>query len=180
MAEHARSAMQRHAMRRQLVHGVIGTRLGTEFPELRGLRLTSIDVTALKAWRETWADHPDRRCRWDWEVFGRMYRKHFARFETAIWRDNVLAGLSIGRMSASRQIVSVNFVEGAPHEGGLRGRVMMVVSEVAVGLGDYYGSRAIRFTEPNHWAQAKLAAMGYTYVAQQPGMRYSFDERILR
>jgi len=83
--------------------------------------------------------------------------------------------VSIGRISAGRQVVSVNFVRGSPDPA-----VILITAEVAVAMAQTYDAERVRFTEPSEKVRAKLALLGFTYVAARRGVRYSFCERSAR
>jgi len=172
MAEDPREARQRHLRYRHTVHDGVARKFSAQSTRFDGLALGPINAGALRAWRTVWGGRG-----FDWEAIARMYRKRYARFDTAIRSDGDLCGLAIGSVSPARTEVSVNFIQGAPYEHALRGDILRITVEVAVALGKFYGSNVVRFTEPIPKMQEMLAALGFTYVARRYGMLYHFCER---
>jgi hypothetical protein len=96
--------------------------------------LRTIDNQAMACWRTHWKHHPSRTVSWDWEEIRRMYRARYDRFDFALWSDDQLCGLSMGRFSRNRTRLNVNWIEGAPHPHPLKGLVLQFVAETATVL----------------------------------------------
>lgn len=85
----------------------------------------------------------------------------------AIWFDRHLCGLMLGKPSVGKMVVKLNYIQGAPFEHALKGKIvpiaMLYAESYAAALGaqwigiqdplnevsllDYY--RALGFTEPD-------------------------------
>lgn len=172
MAEEPREARQRHLRYRHAVHDHVARKFSARSMRFDGLSIGPINASALRAWRDVWGGSG-----FDWDAISRAFRKRYARFEAAIWSKGDLCGLAMGRVSPARTEVSVNFIQGAPHEHALRGDILRITVEVAVMLGKFYGSNIVRFTEPIPRVQQMLAPLGFTYVARRHGLLYPFCER---
>ncbi len=176
-SETPREARHRHQRLRHAAYETAASRLAGQLPRLDDIGLGGVTSRAIQAWRSQWKGAGP----WNWEALARSYRKRYARFELAVWTGETLAGLSIGRISAGRQVVSVNFVRGSPDPASpLRGYVILITAEVAVAMAQTYDAERVRFTEPSENVRAKLALLGFTYVAARRGIRYSFCERSAR
>lgn len=135
------------------------------------IELTEITRDALNA-ELAWSPDADlaagRSIGWDWEEAVRHYRYSYpARMELAIWLDGSLCGLMLGKPSVGKLVVKLNYIQGAPVEHDLKGRVVPIAilyaEHYASMLGaewlgiqdpldepdllDYY--RALGFTEPD-------------------------------
>ena len=74
--------------------------------ELRGIDNSALDASAL------W---DDRRVAWPWPSMADSFRRgHPDRFELAIWCQNALCGLALGRPSPSTSHLSLYYMEGNP------------------------------------------------------------------
>lgn len=65
------------------------------------IRLTGIGPDAVDIAHHAWTGHPDRRCSWPWrQMIADVRRAEPSRFEVAIWSDEILCGLAIGKTRA--------------------------------------------------------------------------------
>jgi hypothetical protein len=105
-----------------------------ELPEFVGhIDLTEIGEMALQA-HARWplADEIERQIGWNWrEARDRYRRDHMARIELAIWYDDELCGLMLGKASEGKLVVKINYVEGAPEEHPLKGYIVPIAARCA-------------------------------------------------
>ncbi|MBU0914658.1 MAG: hypothetical protein KKF22_19180 [Gammaproteobacteria bacterium] len=103
-------------------------------PELAGyLRLTTINADALQSWKN-WPEAEDvqRQIGWDWhEVRSRYRRNHPASIELAIWFDESLCGLMIGKASRGKLVVKINYLQGLPIDHPLKGVILPIAARCA-------------------------------------------------
>lgn len=112
-------------------------------PELEGLdfEIREICNDALDA-QDKWEELEDapRLVGWAWRQLVEQFRRsHNSRLDVAIWHNNQLAGLALGKVSAGKLVVRVSYVEGAPAHTPLTGYVFPIVDayleQYAVALG---------------------------------------------
>jgi hypothetical protein len=117
--------------------------------------LTRIDYAALKTWSETWEPINKREPPnggWDW-FYKRnyFYKKYSARlrFEVAIWNDNELCGLSLGRVTRDDHNNSIHYAEGSPRAGHpLTGNILDIILLTGTEYARLLGKKNIRLVEP--------------------------------
>ena len=98
---------------------------------LPNLELTTIGATALDAVASTWPN-ARRRVSWSWSNGASEFqRAHPSGLSIAIWHDEVLCGLCLGRAKRGR-FVALNFAEANPDPGHpLKGMVIPIALTVA-------------------------------------------------
>lgn len=116
----------------------------------RAVGLREFDGLAVHAaFISGWKNHPTRKVSWPWDRLIWDRPKEPSRFELAVWADERLCGLALGRTSPSRSHCSLHFVEGAPDAlHPLKGRVL---AAVLTALDQYclaIGAREMRVVEP--------------------------------
>ncbi len=119
------------------------------------VRLTRIDYAALKAWSETW--HPINKREppnggWDWVYKRNYFYKRYSerlRFEVAIWSDNQLCGLSLGRVTRNDSNHSIHYAEGSPHGGHpLTGHILNIILLTSMEYAKLLSKKKLRLVEP--------------------------------
>ncbi len=120
-------------LRAQILHETL-----EEFRELmpelaEGLRLKEITENALIAQEQIpEPDDPDRQIGWNWrEVRDNYRRNHIARIELAIWYNDQLCGLMIGKASKGRLVFKLNYIQGVGQEHPLKGQIVPIASRCA-------------------------------------------------
>jgi hypothetical protein len=114
--------------------------------------LSPINGKALEAWRthwvpalpegEIWSD-------WRWDIEMRRGALGPRRFDLAIWDYGHLCGLALGRSSARRQNLTVEFVQGSPVDlHPLKGQILPIVIRVGTFYGTALGCQELRFLKP--------------------------------
>ncbi len=103
-------------------------------PELTGrLRLTDINPDAIAA-QLTWPQPEDdnRQIGWNWNQTLRDYRRnHRSRIELAIWYDETLCGLMLGKASRGKLVVKINYLQGLPNNHPLKKVILPVATRYA-------------------------------------------------
>lgn len=129
----------------------------------RPVRFGAITPDALDAWRRDWRPaFPDGvpGAHWDWAALRARYGKLPYRFEAAVrgpravvglpvMAFDVLCGLAVGRMSAGRWIVRVQYLAGTPVQNHPRkGALALAVIEAAEAYCRAWGGTEVRFEDP--------------------------------
>ncbi|HDN26744.1 MAG TPA: hypothetical protein ENG03_06540, partial [Thioploca sp.] len=98
------------------------------------IRLTSIDNNALKYWQKIWQPHNHRyppEGGWDWR--NEILRQTLPnRFEVAIWHEEILCGLAMGKPSVGSSHLAIYLMEGSPLKHPLNALVTRIVLEVGM------------------------------------------------
>lgn len=128
------------------------------------ITLRNIDDFALSE-SEKWESLRDRQVDWPWMTGYRHYSFSYPkRFELAIWYDNMLCSLSLGRPSYMGTRLRLEFIESRPAEHPLVGRVTPIVLSVAEVYAGLIGASQLRIIDP---IDKKLieyySSFGYTY-----------------
>ena len=114
---------------------------------LKKLSLEGIDQKALTAFR-TWQDSPDRMVEWDWTFANRYCVRYPKAFDLAVWNQNTLLSLTLGRPTFKGQSMRLDFIERAPQHSVYAG-YLFTVSQIAYETyGRLIGAEYIRIMEP--------------------------------
>lgn len=74
----------------------------------------------------------DRQIGWDWRTARDSYRRnHVERIELAIWHEEQLCGLMLGKASRGRLVVKINFLQGGGSDSPLKGYVLPIATRCA-------------------------------------------------
>lgn len=163
----ARHTMERveayeFARERALANGVCG-------PDLR---IADIEASTLDEWSRTWSGtHPSGAGKWNWpELVARLPRRA-AVLPIALWYGDDLCGLALGyasrrRANGSRHTVTLTHVERRPEPPAvpLRGHVISIMTEVALGYGLGIGARRLRLRNPDRNLLRYYQTLGFTTV----------------
>jgi hypothetical protein len=149
------------------------------------LRLMDTDEKTLAVWRATWGDrHPSGFGNWNWErILRRAWRRPSA-FHVAVWSDEQLCGLGVGRLSKRRLVgvrhtISLHFVESAHNkQHPLRRTIAPLVISAAEAYGSLVGASRIRLVEPLPGVIQMYEDLGFT-VAHKAGQPVYCERRIL-
>ena len=135
-------------------------------PEYRNLRLKVIDGEALRAAR-TWSESGTRRVDWDWfEGYGSFGFRYPKRFELAIWQNNELLSLTLGRPTYNGTAVRLDFIEAAPAKPKDI-KVFGITLFAMIAYAALLGAEAIRVMHPiNDAVKQYYASLGLIYVAK--------------
>jgi hypothetical protein len=115
--------------------------------------ITAIDKWALAAWREQWRPampHGKPWTDWNWQAEADGWQKrHVDRFEVAIWSNDQLCGMAIGKPSAARNNLSIYLLQGHPLANhALKGALLGVILDIAEAYGTALNCRELRLVKP--------------------------------
>jgi hypothetical protein len=128
---------------------------------LRGLELTVIDEFALNWWRKVWRRKPSPG-NFDWDtIVAHFTRNDVDRFEVAIWLENRLLGLGIGRPSKGDDNLTLHFVERYWGHNPLRGWVAQIVTDAADDYATVLGKKRLKLKDVAPAAVATYEALGF-------------------
>ncbi|WCE31326.1 hypothetical protein [Vibrio sp. SCSIO 43137] len=95
------------------------------------VNLTEITETAL-LYQEMWHQPLERQVGWNWRVIRDQYRRNYpARVEVAVWYDNQLCGLMLGKASEGRLVVKINYMQGNGLKNPIKGHIVPISSRCA-------------------------------------------------
>ena len=131
-------------------------------------RLTEINETALLAWEQQWL--PDlgkvegEWRAWNWrEQMRHWRRRHVDRFEVAIWSDEELCGLAVGKPSDRRNNLSIYLLQASPRpDRALKGFVLPIAVETAAAYGTRCRCRELRLVNPLEGVVQRYLDLGFT------------------
>lgn len=131
------------------------------------LKFCTVTADALSA-ATSWSKSSSRRVDWDWaEHYSAFKFRYPKRFELAIWYQNALISLSLGRPTYQGTALRLDFIEARPRNLGERPAVF---DEVLIAYGIYarlIAAKQIRIMHPiNDEVRAYYETFGYRYVAQ--------------
>ncbi len=100
------------------------------------IMLTSIDEKALKYWQKIWVPQNYRyppSGGWDWrDEITKVRQTIPKRFELAIWHDEKLCGLALGKPSKGTSHNAIYLMEGSPIKHPLNALITRIVLEVGM------------------------------------------------
>lgn len=136
-----------------------------DYPDSQNISLKDIDATALMQAR-LWDRIPERRVDFNWEIDCQTYRKRYPkRFELAIWYQNRLESLALGRPSYNGSRVRLELVERLAGNSQLKGRTFLITELSLIAYANLLGAEEIRIMEPiNDSVKSYYVSRGYTYV----------------
>jgi len=114
-----------------------------------------------------WNDIPNRKVDFNWEKDCNIYRQKYPnRFEMAIWYQNRLESLSLGRPSFNSTRVRLELVERVSGFSHLQGRAFQITELSLIAYANLLGAEEIRIMQPiNESVKKYYISRGYSYVA---------------
>lgn len=88
--------------------------------------ITDAAVAQAKGWRKTFPEI--RQSNWDWGKLVKSFRRRSRHIELAIWVNQILCALLVGRISDNRIVATVYFLERRPLDNPLAGSIAMIAS----------------------------------------------------
>lgn len=141
-----RDAERRYSDFREVARDSVNRRL--PYPDKNKISLRGIDDRALTE-SGKWELMRDRQVDWPWMGGYRNYSYSYPkRFELAIWYNDLLCSLSLGRPSYMGSRLRLEFIESRPEEHPLRGRVTPIVVSVAEVYAVLIGASQLRIIDP--------------------------------
>ncbi|MBU1393886.1 MAG: hypothetical protein KJ856_10205 [Gammaproteobacteria bacterium] len=157
---------------RQDIYEEVSRLVVEEFPDLDGrIRLTEITMNALDARINNWEQHPDPERQIlddpeDWRTTTDRYKRdHPTRLELAIWYDDTLCGLMLGKPSEGRLVVKINFIEGA-FENPLKGMILPIATQCAELFASFIGAPWVGIQDPLDGVRWRYEELGFTLLDQ--------------
>jgi len=129
------------------------------------IHLKDIDFSALCQAR-LWEKIPERKVDFKWETDCQIYRKrHPDRFEIAIWHQNRLESLALGRPSFNGTRLRLELVERLAGNSILKGRAFQITELALIAYANLIGAEEIRIMQPiNESVKNYYVGRGYIYV----------------
>lgn len=152
----------------------IPTLLTATAPQCVGaaVRLTAIDAVALDAWWQTWLpNYHGGAGGWNWATERAGYQTDPRRFDLAIWGNDKLCGLALGKPNKGKTILNVNLMEGNPVSNHpLKGAIRHCVIDAAVRYADILNAMEVRLREPLKGVIPLYEDMGFSLdgLAENP------------
>ena len=158
-------AEQRYTAIRQLTLQVAQGKLSAR-AEYASLTLKLIDSFALNA-SKAWENSPSRRVDWNWvEGYSAFKFRYPKRFELAIWANNKLQSLTLGRPTYTGTALRLDFIEASP----VKDKNLKVVPAtlfVMLTYAEALGANELRIMNPiNEDVKKYYQSLGLTYVAK--------------
>ncbi|GAB1260795.1 hypothetical protein NBRC116495_15020 [Aurantivibrio plasticivorans] len=129
------------------------------------INLKLVDQATYAAFKE-WDKQPSRIKDWDWPSTLSQWKTRFPkRFEAAAWKNNKLAGLSLGRPTYAGTGLRLDYIEKAPVTD-IRLVETMLVALTAYGT--LLGANHLKIMHPvNEAVRDYYVSFGFTYVSKQ-------------
>ena len=123
-----------------------------------------IDVTAL-AQSERWNLSSKRKVDWEWvDGYSAFKYRYPKRFELALWHNNSLVSLSLGRPSYHGTKLRLDFIEGNPDKSG-NIKVFEPTFLAMVGYAQALGATELRIMNPiNGDVRRYYERFGFAYI----------------
>lgn len=116
------------------------------------VRLTHITSEALDlavAWRKAYYDkRENHEPGWNWTAELNRFRSRPRRIELAIWGNDVLCGLALGRISDKKIVVTIHLIESNPTNNPLKAKIVPIAAQFIEVLGNTLGVREISIERP--------------------------------
>lgn len=137
----------------------------THFNEISGLRLQLITTEALNSSKK-WRENRNRQVDWDWKEGYRTFSFRYPkRFELAIWHNDELITLALGRPTFRNGSLRLDFMEASPEERSVRAYPLVIFALTMYAFA--IGVDEIRLVQPINDAVKKYyEKAGLTYVAK--------------
>lgn len=158
-----RDAEERYTIIRKAVLDELNKELGNNQHRLKA---KLIDVIAL-AQSKRWSFSSKRKVDWEWvngyNAFKFRYPK---RFEMALWHNDMLVSLSLGRPTYNGTKLRLDFIEGNPDKPGAV-KVFEPTFLAMVGYANALGASELRVVNPvNDDVRRYYQRFGFIYMAE--------------
>lgn len=167
----------RHALYADVVPRIQGLLVQRGWPHDASLvDIAGIDPKAINAWQGDWPMSPLHDANFPWDKIISWARKRPRRIEVAIWYNQTLCGLAIGRGSKGTGSLVMQFIESRPGAHPMRGYVALIALVVADQFASYLGNRYVKLRNPNAGAIPRYEALGFRKDQSVNGSRYHSRE----
>ncbi|KHD04788.1 hypothetical protein PN36_34835 [Candidatus Thiomargarita nelsonii] len=148
------------------------------------VQLSHIDINALKAWQKEWCPRLAERKRfteeelfWNWVNTIREMSNVPSRFELAIWSDNILCGLAIGKPSKGPAHNAIYRLQGSPIKHPLEGKIITIAIKTGTEYARALGKKHLVLVEPLEHLVKIYQRHGFTFkTSKHYPRRYSMKE----
>ncbi len=151
---------QKYNQYRQDVYDLVPARLG-----IPGAKLTPITGRALMA-QKKWPsnDRVPPNGGWDWNIWTQYFKqRHKKYFDVALWYENELCGLALGRLSRKNVNVKLELVEGSTDKvHPLKGQVALTMLTAIEAFGAIAGAEESLIIDPVPGAIPAYQRIGYS------------------
>jgi hypothetical protein len=133
--------------------------------EYSSLKLKLIDSSALSA-SAVWENISTRRVNWNWiDGYAAFKFRYPKRFELAIWSNNKLQSLTLGRPTYNGTALRLDYVEASPSKDKDL-RVVPAALFVMITYAEALGANELRIMNPiNEEVKKYYESLGLIYVA---------------
>lgn len=135
------------------------------YGDANAIILSDIEQRALIQAR-LWNAIPERKVSFDWETNYSIYQRRYPkRFELAIWYQNRLESLALGRPSYNGTRVRLELVERVAVNSMLKGKVFAITELALIAYAELLGADEVRIMQPiNDRVKNYYISKGYSYV----------------
>lgn len=136
-----------------------------KFPNLQ---IKEIDDEAIQQAQSLWHFSPNLPPTFNWRYLNGVYSKYIRRIDLAIWDGYDVCGLAIGKSSRGRgsdkSNVTINFLQGAPHEiNKLKGNVAPIAITAFNSFGYLTEKNLIYIKDPVKEVQPYYTSLGFSF-----------------
>lgn len=160
LATHFDAERRYHEIRKTALRVISG-----QTPATLHLEFRLVDEKALNA-AKLWKESKQRLVSWDWIAnYGPFKFRYPKRFELALWHNNNLASLSLGRPTYYGTGMRLDFVEGNPDRREIK--VFPFAMAAITTYAEALGANEIRVMNPiNEEVKSYYEKFGLVYVAK--------------
>lgn len=134
------------------------------YQDKEAINLSEITHKALSFFTEN-QEKNGRKVFWDWDFGVRSYRKRYpSRFELAVWYNQSVCGLSIGRPSYNGSRVRLDFIERASGNNQLKGRLTPITVTAYEVYARLIDAKQVRIINPDDSLITYYTTFDYRYV----------------
>ncbi len=135
------------------------------YSESKNINLSGINIKALQQSR-LWALIPERKVDFNWENDHRIFMKRYPkRFELAVWYQNKLESLALGRPSYNGSRVRLELIERVAVNSMLKGKAFAITELALIAYANLLGADEVRIMQPiNENVRNYYINKGYSYI----------------
>lgn len=155
---------------RQLVYKVVETELRTLEPAVALTEISEAVLRQTDAWRSLYPSSLlTHKPGWSWRRVAEKFRCRPRRIEVALWHDNLVCGLAVGRVSDKRVIATIHFVESLPVANPLKGKVVPFLVRFLEAMSVNLGCEAVSIEQPATELIAYYSDIGFKRIVKKGG-----------
>jgi hypothetical protein len=177
-----KEAEYRYNQIRNRVYQKVETELMEKFQ--KKVRLTSITINALKIWQKEWEPKlverkhfTEEELYWNWMKIQQEMSKVPNRFEVAIWNENILCALAIGKPSKGPTHNAIYILQSSPFQHPLEGKIITITIKTGMAYAKALGKQHLILVEPLKHLVKIYERHGFTFkTAKHYPKRYCIKE----